>query len=508
MTDRRVLLASGVLAAGLGAALLVPATAAAAPAGDTAHGRGPSGAPTGHSAAAPARTAAVKVRAKGRTVAKAPQRSSSAVALKPGAHLVTAPPPGPIRAAVLAMQAYVYGYPLLDFEKFRSEATTLNSISLRTGFATADSVPIWRPNADTFYSRSVLDLRNGPVVLSVPDMGERYYSLQFIDPYTNVVDYIGTRSTGSGAGTYALTWSGGPQTSIDGAQVVMLPYPNMVMLGRTLFGDAGDQQQAVALMQQFTLTPSGPTAAPPAATETPAGLALLDAISDAMAINPPPAEDAARLAAIAQIGVGPGLHVADANLGPLATAAVDLAIRASVPLLPLLAGLSQYQSALANRGWAVTPPSIGSYGTDYQLRAGVAYVGPWANIPDEAVYSAGLLDRYLAPLNGAHDYLMHFAPEQQPPAEAFWSVTVYDPSGQFVPNSLNRYSIASSRPGELVHRPDGSIDIIFSQQDPGDSGANWLPIPDSDFSAYLRLYIPGEAVLDGSWTPPPIERRN
>ena len=418
------------------------------------------------------------------------------------------PAPGPIQAAVLAMQAYVYGYPLLEFEKFRSESTALNTISLRTSFASPDAVPIWRPNADTFYSRAVLDLSNGPVVLSVPDMGARYYSLQFIDPYTNVVDYIGTRSTGSGTGTYALTWAGGPQTTVDGAQVVTLPYANMVMLGRTLVGDTADQQQAVALMRQFTLRATGNTAPPPARTAPPTGLALLDAISAAMANNPPPAADAARLQAIAQIGVGPGLHVADANLGPLASAAVDLAVRAAVALLPLLSGLNQYESALANRGWAVTDPSIGKYGTNYQLRAGVAYVGPWANIPDEAVYSAGLLDRYLTPLNGSHDYVMHFAPGQQPPAGAFWSVTVYDPSGQFVPNTLNRYSIASSRPGELVHRPDGSIDIVFSQKNPGDPGANWLPIPNSDFSAYLRVYVPGQAVLNGTWTPPPIERRN
>ena len=403
------------------------------------------------------------------------------------------------------MQAYVYGYPLLEFEKFRAEAASLNTISLRTGFASPDAVPIWRPNADTFYSRAVLDLSGGPVVLSIPDMGDRYFSFQLIDPYTNVIDYIGTRATGSGPGTFAITWSGGPQASVDGAQTVTVPYPNMVMLGRTLAGDAADQQQAIALMKQFTLTASGPLATPPPATDAPTGLALLDAMSAAMALNPPSPTDAARLQAIAQIGVGPGLRVADAHLGPLASVAADLAVRAAVGLLPLLSGLAQYESALANRGWAITDPTIGEYGTNYQLRAAVALIGPWANIPDEAVYSAGLLDRYLLPLNGSHDYVMHFAPGQQPPAGAFWSVTVYDPSGGFVRNPLNRYSVSSSRPDELVHRADGSVDIVFSQQDPADPGANWLPVPDGAFSAYLRVYVPGGAVLDGSWTPPPIE---
>lgn len=520
MTDRRALVTLGfgtaMAAAGLGVALLLPATAAASPSDDPGHTRGPSAAASGHRVAAPSRKAPVRSRTPARTLptsSEEPRRHSASAGLQgsspnvASAKAVTSPAPGPIQAAFLAMQAYVYGYPLLEFEKFRSEATALNTISIRTGFASPDAVPIWRPNADTFYSRAILDLSNGPVVLTVPDMGERYYSLQFIDPYTNVVDYIGTRSTGSGAGTYALTWAGGPQAAIAGAQTVTLPYPNMVMLGRTLVGDAADQQRAVALMRQFTLTPTGATAAPPAKTDPPTGLALLDAISAALEINPPPAADAAKLAAVAQIGVGPGLRVADAHLGPLASAAIDLAVRASVALLPLLSVLNQYESALVNRGWAVTPGSIGRYGTDYQLRAGVAYVGPWANIPDEAVYAAGLLDKYLLPLNGSRDYVMHFAPGQQPPAGAFWSVTVYDPSGQFVRNSLNRYSISSSRPDELVYRPDGSIDIVFAQRDPGDPGANWLPIPNTDFSAYLRVYVPGQAVLDGRWTPPPIEPR-
>lgn len=504
VTDRRLLLSTGLAAAGLGVALLLPGAAAAAPNDDSTPARGPSATTSGQRASTSPARRAPKGPARTRTV-RAASAPSVVSAAQPSAHAAAAPAPGPVQAAILAMQAYVYGYPLLEFEKFRSAATSLNSISLRTSFASPDAVPIWRPNADTFYSRAVLDLRNGPVVLSVPDMGDRYYSLQLIDPYTNVVDYIGTRATGSGPGTFAITWSGAPQTAIDGAQVVTVPYANMVMLGRTLVGDAADQQRAVALMKQFTLTPTGSTAPPPPRTDPPTGLALLDAISAAMSVNPPPAADAARLQAIAQIGVGPGMRVADANLGPLATAAVDLAVRSAVALLPLLSGLNQYQSALANRGWAVTDPSIGKYGTNYQLRAGVAFVGPWANIPDEAVYSAGLLDTYLRPLNGSHDYVMHFAPGQQPPAGAFWSVTVYDPTGQFVRNPLNRYSVSSSRPDELVRRPDGSVDIIFSQRDPGDSGANWLPVPNTDFSAYLRVYVPGRAVLNGTWTPPPIE---
>lgn len=528
MTRRRLMLKTAVAAAGLGAVLAFPGVAAASPGEESGH-RPATGARADTSA--PSRSPASRHPGRSQTRSQTPSGGASTVkagraarvgvprtSTAPGSFLgpsLGAPvaavrPPGPIRAAVLAMQAYVYGYPLLDFEKFRAGATSLNAITLRTSFADPDGVPIWRPNADTFYSRAVLDLSSGPVVLSIPDMGDRYFSFQLIDPYTNVISYIGARATGSGPGTFVITWDGGPPIPIadqtPDAQTVTVPYRNILVLGRTLAGDPADQVQAVALMNQFRLTPSGPAAAPPAVTADVTGLALLDAVSAAMELHPPSVVDAVRLAALSQIGVGPGMRVAEANLGPVATLAADLAVRAAVALLPVLSGLVQYDSALMNRGWALTDPDIGHYGTDYQLRAGVAFVGPWANIPDEAVYSAGLLDRYLLPLNGSHSYVMHFAPGQEPPAGAFWSVTVYDPSGGFVRNPLNRYSVSSSRPGELVHRPDGSVDIIFSEQDPADPDANWLPVPAGGFSAYLRVYVPGQAVLDGSWTPPPIER--
>ena len=414
--------------------------------------------------------------------------------------------PGPIRSAILAVQAVTYGYPLLEFERFRSEAPGLNVIWSQTGFAEPDVVPIWRPNTDTLYSRAALDLGGGPVVLSVPDMGDRYFSFQLNDPYTNAISYVGTRTTGSGPGLFAITWDGGPQVEVEGAQTVTVPYRNIVLLGRTLAGDAADQRQAIALMDQYSLTPSGPTGSPPAQTPMPSGLAMLDAISAAMEINPPPGSDAAITQAIARIGVGPGLQVADAGLGPLARIAADLAVRVGFAAASFRTASNQYLAALGNRGWAAPPSAIGDYGTDYRLRAGVFFVGPWANIRDEAIYLGGLLDQTLRPLNGRNNYQIYFAPGQEPPADAFWSVTVYDRDGSLVANPIDRYSVSSSRPDELVRRPDGSVVIVLSRDEPGDATVNWLPVPDGSFSAYLRLYLPREPALEGGWQPPPITR--
>ena len=320
----------GVLTAALGGTALIGGAgdAAASPRADATNGDTAT-ASTRPSGSVSARDA--------RNTRSAPQRtdvrrmpSRPAVAAAPGTDSVpkgfTAVfAPGPIRSAILAAQAATYGYPLLEFERFRSETPGLNIIRSQTGFAAPDVVPIWRPNTDTLYSRATLDLGGGPVVLSIPEMGDRYFSFQLNDPYTNAISYIGTRTTGSGPGRYAITWDGGPQVAVEGAQSVTVPYRNIVLLGRTLAGDEADQRQAVALMDQYSLTPSGPTGSPPPRTPMPSGLAMLDAISAAMELNPPPGSDAAILQAIARIGVGPGLRVADAGLGPLARIAVDLA---------------------------------------------------------------------------------------------------------------------------------------------------------------------------------------
>jgi hypothetical protein len=424
--------------------------------------------------------------------------------------------PGPIQSAVLAAQAYIYGYPLMEYQRVRQTVGTVNTVYSLTSFANPDIDPIWLsigggklPNVDTFYSLAELDLSQGPVVLSIPDMGSRYFSFQLTDPYTNVSTYIGSRTTGSGPGRYAITWAGGPVVDIPDAQTVVVPYSSMLALGRTLAGDGADQQQAIELMNQYTLNPTGGAVSPVVAIPKP-GVGYLDAISAAMEFNPPPAVDGPQLAAMAKIGVGPGLRVADAELSALSMFAADLAVRTTAALLPLLTTLNQYAAALQNRGWATPDAAIGNYGTNYLLRAGVTEAGLLANTPDEAVYSAGLLGAHLLPLAdvGTGSYRMHFGPGEEPPVGAFWSVTVYDSAGRLVPNAQQRYSVSSSRPDELVRRPDGSIDIIFAPHDPVDPGANWLKVPPGEgFSAYLRMYEPEQPILDGTWTAPAITRR-
>lgn len=435
-------------------------------------------------------------------------------------------PIGPIRAAIIAAQAYIYGYPILAVQRVQSLLGPLNTLNLNTEFASADAAPFWKalaggshPNVNVLYSLASLDLSDGPVVLEIPNMGDRYYSFQLTDPYINVDNYISSSPTGvppiggPGPGKYAITWIGNDTVVVPGATKVLVKYSSELMLGR-VEATTADQQEVVDLMKQWTLTPTGATATNnavlPSAYLSP--ISVLNAISTAMTQNPAYPSDtyAPELAKLAKIGVGPdptdpttALQVQD-HLGPISQFAAAIATQVTAMLLPPLTDLIQSLSAIQNHGWAVTRPNIGDFGTDYVYRAGVAYVGLVANTPDQALYYPGMLDSTYLPLKGNRTYLIHYALGEAPPIDdgGFWSLTVYNSDGTLVDSStLNVYSN-----GDLITKPDGSIDVILSQQDPGDDTSNWLQTPDGGFSVYLRLYAPAQAASDGTWLPAGIER--
>lgn len=146
---------------------------------------------------------------------------------------------------------------------------------------------------------------------------------------------------------------------------------------------------------------------------------------------------------------------------------------------------------------------LGSYGTDYRHRAGVAWVGLGANLPQDALYPMARVDGEGKPLSGEHRYVMHFDKEQLPPVNAFWSLTMYNNRQFFVDNLLDRYAIGDR--DNLSFNPDGSLDIYIQHASPGkNQESNWLPAPKDSFNLIMRLYWPKSEVLDGGWSPPPV----
>ncbi len=158
-------------------------------------------------------------------------------------------------------------------------------------------------------------------------------------------------------------------------------------------------------------------------------------------------------------------------------------------------------------GWNYTLKT-GVYGTDYLMRALVTAIGLGANRPRDAVYPTSLKDASDSAYDGANKYVIHFDKGQTPPAEGFWSITMYDTSYFFVANPINRYSISPRQ--DLKSNPDGSVDLYIQHDSPGaDKESNWLPAPAGKFILMMRLYWPDESdpsILDGSWKIPPVKK--
>ena len=161
--------------------------------------------------------------------------------------------------------------------------------------------------------------------------------------------------------------------------------------------------------------------------------------------------------------------------------------------------------SLSSNKWVAMGNSLGVYGNDYLQRAFIAFAGLGALPPEEAIYPMAPLDSEGRPLTGASRYVLHFAKEQIPPADAFWSLTMYGADQFFVANPIDRFAIGDR--DKLAFNADGSLDLYIQKDSPGaDKESNWVPAPDGPYSMNLRLYLPRRAATEGRWTPPAVTR--
>jgi hypothetical protein len=419
----------------------------------------------------------------------------------------------------LAAQAFVFGQPLVITR--RTMATfagngPLNTMLRAANLATPQSRAVVAPNRDTLYLFAPIDVTNEPLVLQVPKVDDRYFAIQFLDAYTDVFDYVGTRTDGGAAGTYLVTAPGYNGPIPPGAKPIAMHTPQGVLLGRVRVRNDADLEAARAIQQQVVLTPLATflgqpdTAAkvslgpPPGTPQTTAaaGIGFFDELGDGLAANPPTTDAQRQLVdRLAAIGVGPGQHPS--------TSATDDATR-SIYTDGIKQGQDQIAAAVRalaanmHNGWRLNT-DVGQYGDDLAHRAAVAQNGWGANGPEEAVYPQGVTDGDGQPLTGAKRYVLHFDAGQLPPVQplGFWSVTVYTPDRFLVDNPINRYSIGGDTAG-LVTNPDGSLDLYLQHDAPAGHEADWLPTPEGAFSLSLRLYLPQRSATDGSYDYPPV----
>ena len=153
-------------------------------------------------------------------------------------------------------------------------------------------------------------------------------------------------------------------------------------------------------------------------------------------------------------------------------------------------------------GW-VTMYGCGEPGNGMLLRAAHSWVflGP-INVPQEAMYWWANSDGAGHALDGQQNYIMRFPAGGLPPNNAFWSLTMGDAKNHYVPNPINRYNVGD-RSG-LVPNADGSVDIYIQGTTPAGHESNWLPAPSGNFILWLRVYIPGAAILNREYKVPPV----
>jgi len=434
-------------------------------------------------------------------------------------------------AKQLAADAYYYAYPIVSMDTTMRQSTNvpdanttpmrapINQFAHARAYPKADQKDVVRFNFDTLYSLAWIDPTREPIVLSVPDTGGRYYLLEMLDMWSDVFAVVGSRTTGTKAGSFAIVAPGWSGTLPQGVDRIVAPTPVFWLLGRTQTNGPADYANVHKVQDGYKLTPLSQwgkayTAPQSASTDaavdgkTPPqqqvnsmdGVAMLTRLATLLGKYPPHANDYPILFRLRALGIEPGKPFDASKLDPAVVTAINSAAKETLADMPQ--ALKRI-GKLAN-GWNILTENVGTYGTSYKQRALIALGGLGANLPQDAIYPTAFVDGDGQPLSGANKYVVHFDKGKLPPADAFWSITMYDKDGFQVPNSINRFAIGDR--DKLTFNADGSLDIYLQAESPGpDKEANWLPAPkDAEFQPTMRLYSPRGEVADGIWVPPPF----
>lgn len=443
----------------------------------------------------------------------------------------------PERATALIKDVYTYAYPLVLMDVTQRQATNVpnaTAVSMRApvnqfahfrSYPDANAKDVVRFNFDTLYSFAWLDLSQGPVILTVPDTGGRYYLVPTLDMWTDVFSSLGARTTGTQAGHFAYVPPGWTGTLPDGVEKIQAPTSMIWMMGRTQTNGPSDYGNVHKVQDALKLTPLaswGKDYAPPATSpvdaaiddKTPplvtvekmSGVDFFKRFAELQKRYPPHAADYPILFRMRAMGLAPGHDWDNGKLDDKTAALINDAT--TTALADITTNIQRGTGATHVNGWNINTESMGAYGTSYLRRATVALAGLGANLPEDAVYPSVFVDSEGRPLDGANRYVLHFDKEQLPPVDAFWSLTMYDAQGFQVPNPINRFAIGDR--DKLAFNADGSLDLYIQPASPGaDKESNWLPSPTSGaIQPTLRLYSPRTAVMEGAWVPPAIKRTN
>jgi len=440
-------------------------------------------------------------------------------------------------ARLVAREAYFWAWPLINIYNKRLAfgqapepglmngvlpMAPVNRLAMLRDYVEPEERFVACPNQDVVYGGGVLALEAGPAVLQVPDFGSRFWVYQVVDLRTDSFASLGAMY-GTTPGFYLLVGPNWQGEVPKGISKVFRASTNTGFIAPRVFQDdtPEDKRAVQSVLQQVVMYPlaeyDGTIKSKDWSTlpkfSTPGGSGsgaetrfvfpekFFDQLPMVLADAPPmPGEEAryAQLRAITAAGQK------DPALKP---AMIDELLKAETELIDPL---------LQFRNWGISLPYHWStvtngakFGTDYFTRTAAAKSNILVNSPNETKYFYQDLDVNGTRLDGANHYTVTFPKGQTPPVNGFWSLTLYNEHHFFAPNEIKRFSLGT-KSKTLQYNPDGSLTIYVQAEPPAEAQRNnWLPAPkDADFSLYVRSYWPKAEILDGSWTPPPVQRAN
>jgi hypothetical protein len=436
--------------------------------------------------------------------------------------------------AAVGRLAYIWGWPLVNNLNRATAVANLPEpgriggvlpasppgyISMLTDYIEAGQHFVTCPNQDTVYGAGYQRLDTKPVIVQVPDFGERFYTYQITDARTDSFASIG-KQHGTKSGFYLLVgpnWKGDVPAGINA--VLRSPTDLVAIFPRVFQDDTPEDKAAIQpLLSQVMVYPLSEfdgkmktkdwrsTPAFPA-PESGAGETrwvdpekFFDQLPQIMKDIPPlPGEESL-------YGMIQSVLRAAAKDPKIKSTLTQTAVAAEEELITPLLQFHNNGRPVGN-GWT-SPPNGARWGTDYLSRAATAKSNMYDNAPEETRYIYTDFDSTGQRLTGANRYTVTFAKGKTPPVNGFWSLTLYNKEHLFEPNAFNRFSLGTKNKS-LEYNADGSLTLYFQNQSPGaDKEPNWVPAPKDEFSLYIRAYWPKPEILDDTWQPPAVTRLN
>ena len=461
--------------------------------------------------------------------------TNKATSFPASASQVTQPVTGAIMhkeyVKTIGRMAYVWGWPLVNIFNRRETITQAPApgrlggvvpvaprgrLSMLNDYVLPDQSFVACPNQDVAYGLGYFSLDEEPVVIQVPDFGDRFWVYPIYDARTDQFGELG-KAYGTEPGFYLLVgpnWAGEVPAGIT---AVTRSSTELAMTFPRIFMDDTDEDRAaiqplVNQVDAYPLTefdgtmktkawsdiPSYPTLEVEGESKWVVPEVFFDQLPGVMDAVPPLPGEEALYASIRQV-----LEAAE-NDPEVKQTLVEVAVETEQEVVdPLF--LWKHNGIPAGNGWNRSANNA-EWGFDYLMRTSTARSNMFDNRPSETQYFYSDNDSQGVQLEGKNLYAVTFSKGQLPPVKGFWSMTIYNEYHIFEVNDLNRYSLGTKNKN-LQFNPDGSLTLYASTKFPGeDKETNWLPAPEGTFSLYIRCYWGEEAILDGSWIPPKIEQ--